>query len=92
MTDKITNWTVDEVISVFRSLAKEDDLPAHLIEGEITGQDSVDTLGIDSLGGAFLVERLEELSGVQLPDDFFALEDNIAAIATRLTSLVEKTG
>lgn len=88
MTSK--TWTTETVIEVLRTLAKEDDLPAHLATGEITGQDTVDTLGIDSLGGAFLIERLEEMTGVEMPDDFLNLEDDIEAIAARLNDFIAK--
>ena len=90
MTTKTTTWTTETVIEVLRALAAEDDLPAHLATGAITGQDTVDTLGIDSLGGAFLVERLEEMTDVQMPDDFVNLEDNIEAIAARLNDFIAK--
>lgn len=90
MTDPqhITTWTTQEVISVLRTLAREEDLPAHLITGEISGEDTVNSLGIDSLGGAFLIERLEQLTGVLMPDEFIDLEDNIATIAERLNQIV----
>lgn len=85
---KITHWTPDEVIAVLRALAREKDLPDHLITGEITVEDTVTSLGIDSLGGAFLIERLEQLSGVLMPDDLLDLEDNIATIAQRMNQIV----
>jgi acyl carrier protein len=90
MTDsqKITVWTTQEVISVLRALAREDDLPSHLIDAEITGEDTVDSLGIDSLGGAYLIERLEQITGVLMPDEFLDLKDNIATIAERLNQFV----
>lgn len=90
MTDKITNWTTEHVVAVLRELAANEDLPAHLVSGEIAGTDTVDTLGIDSLGGAFLIERLEELSGVLMPDDFLDLSDDVAGISARLNELVAK--
>ncbi|MEP5760341.1 MAG: phosphopantetheine-binding protein [Litoreibacter sp.] len=90
MTGEIKVWTTQDVVEVLRALAAEDDLPAHLATGEITGQDTVDTLGIDSLGGAFLIERLEEMTGVEMPDDFLTLEDNIEAIAVRLNEFIAK--
>lgn len=92
MTAEITNWTTDNVIAVMRDLAANEDLPAHLVTGEIKGTDTVDTLGIDSLGGAFLIERLEELSGILMPDDFLELKDDVAAIAARLNELAAKEG
>lgn len=90
MTAEIKTWTTETVIEVLRALAKEDDLPAHLATGEITGVDTVDTLGIDSLGGAFLIERFEEMTGVQMPDDFLDLEDNIEVIAAHLNDFIAK--
>ena len=90
MTGTTENWTTEKVVDVLRTLAKEDDLPAHLATGDIKGQDTVETLGIDSLGGAYLIERLEELSGVMMPDDFLDLKDDVATIATRLNDLIQK--
>jgi acyl carrier protein len=85
-------WTTEQVIAVIRSLAREDDLPAHLISGPINPQDTVDALGIDSLGGAFLIERLEQLTGVEMPDDFIDMNFSIDGIAPRLNALVAKRG
>ena len=90
MTTDTESWTTERVAEVMRNLAKDDDLPAHLITGEISGQDTVETLGIDSLGGAFLIERLEELTGILMPDDFVDLKDDIATIAARLDDLVKR--
>jgi len=85
-------WTVERVVEVIRSLALEEDLPAHLSTSAIAGTDTVETLGIDSLGGAYLIERLEETIGIQMPDDFLAPEDDVAKIAKRLNDLVEAGG
>ena len=87
-----STWSAEDVIAVLRDLAQAEDLPAHLATGEIKPQDTVDTLGIDSLGGAFLIERLEEMSGTPMPDDFLDLSDNVAVIAERLTALAQKAG
>lgn len=80
-------WTEDRVIGVIRGLAEEEDLPDHLKGGTISGTDTVETLGIDSIGAVALVDRLEEEAGVPLPDDFLELEDNIAAIVARLNGM-----
>lgn len=85
--EHITTWTTQEVVSVLRTLANEKDLPEHLITAEITAADSVRTLGIDSLGQVYLIERLEEMTGVLMPDDFLDVKDNIAAIAERLNQI-----
>lgn len=89
---KTTPWSPDDVIAVLRDLAQAEDLPAHLATGAIKPEDTVDTLGIDSLGGAFLIERFEEMTGTLMPDDFLDLSDNIAVIAERLTALTQKAG
>ena len=91
MTDhrKAGVWTTQDVIDVLRALAREEDLPSHLIDGEITANDTVDSLGIDSLGGVCLIERLELKTGMVMPDEFLDLKDNIAEIAERLNRLVE---
>jgi len=85
-------WTTEKLVAVLRELAQQDDLPAHLISGEISATDTVDTLGIDSLGGAFLIEKLEEISGVLMPDDFLELKDDVATIAGRLNDIIAKAG
>jgi acyl carrier protein len=87
-----TTWTSESVIKVLRDLATEDDLPAHLATGEIKDSDTVETLGIDSLGGAYLIERLEDLSGVPMPDDFLDAKDDVAKIASRMNDLIAKGG
>lgn len=81
-------WTAERVISIIRELAEKTDLPEHLSEGDIKGSDTVDTLGIDSIGGAYLIERLEEETGVLMPDDFVALDFDLDEIAARLNRLI----
>lgn len=83
-------WTSDAVIAVIRDLAGKGDLPDYLSEGEITGNDTVDSLGIDSIGGVYLIERLEELTGILMPDDFVELKFTVAELAERLNRLVEE--
>lgn len=83
-------WTAEKVIEIIRGLAKETELPEHLIDGEIKGSDTVDTLGIDSIGGVYLIERLEEESGLLMPDDFVELTFTLDEIAARLNRLVEE--
>ena len=92
MTGESGPWTAERVIGIMRDLAKDDDLPNHLVTGEITGKDTVETLGIDSLGGAYLIERLEDTTGVQMPDDFLEPSDDIDRIASRLTDLIKSAG
>ncbi len=83
-------WTVERVAGVVRSLAEEEELPEHLKSAQISGQDTVETLGLDSLGAVFLIERLEELAGIPLPDDFLNFEDSIAVIADSINGLLGK--
>lgn len=82
-----TSWTQERVIGIIRALAAEEELPEHLTTAEIRPDDTVETLGLDSLGAVSLIEKLEEELGVLLPDDFLDFEDNIAGIATRLDAL-----
>ena len=89
MTGETETWTAERVIEIMRDLAKDDDLPSHLVTGEILGKDTVETLGIDSLGGAYLIERLEDTTGVQMPDDFLDPTDDIDRIASCLTDLIK---
>lgn len=80
-------WTADRVIVILRELAKAEELPNHLIDGPITGADTVETLGIDSIGAVTLVDQLESEANVLLPDDFLAFEDSIDDIANRMNAL-----
>ncbi len=48
------------------------------------------SLGIDSLGGVYLIERLEEMTSVLIPDDFIDLNTSIGEITTRLSGLIEE--
>ncbi len=94
MTDTTigATWTADKVIAIIRELAGKADLPEHLIEGDISGSDTVDTLGIDSIGGVYLVERLEEETGILMPDDFLELAFTLDELTERLNRLVEGQG
>lgn len=94
MTDQqsSTPWSIERVVEVLRAMADEDDLPEHLKAAQITGQDTVETLGLDSLGAVYLIERLELEAGVALPDDFIEFEDSIAMIAQRINQLLGREG
>lgn len=85
-------WTEDRVVLVIRELANQEELPEHLKTAEISGTDTIETLGVDSIGGVALIDRLETEVGVPLPDDFLDLDDNVAAIAQRLNDLSEAGG
>ncbi len=86
------SWTAEKVIAVIHKLAQETELPAHLLESNISGSDTVDALGIDSIGGVYLIERLEEVTGHLIPDDFLELTFSINEIAARLNRLIEEQG
>lgn len=82
------DWTADKVIAVIRELAAQNDLPAHLVDAAITENDTVETLGIDSIGGAYLVERFEEITDILMPDDFVELRFTLGEVATRLNQAI----
>ncbi len=82
-----TNWTEERVIGILRELAKEEDLPKHLVAGPITGADTVETMGIDSLGAVWLTDRIEAEANIPLPDDFLEYDHSIATIAQRMNTL-----
>lgn len=84
-----TEWTTEKLVGVLRELAGEDELPAHLKEGPIGESDTVTSLGLDSLGVVTVIERLEEMTGIPIPDDFIEMEDTIAGIAARLAGLAQ---
>ncbi len=81
-------WTSDDIISVIRELAADGHFPAHLVDIEILESDSVDSLGIDSIGGVYLIDRLEELTGLSMPDDFVPPGTDIRGIAARVNQIV----
>jgi len=83
------DWTAEKLVGVLRELAREDELPAHLKEGPIGEADTVTSLGLDSLGVVTVIERLEEMTGVPIPDDFIEMEDTISGIASRLAGLTQ---
>jgi acyl carrier protein len=81
-------WRSEDIISVIRELARDGQFPAHLVDGEISERDSVDTLGIDSIGAVYLIDRLEVLTGVPMPDDFVPPGTDIGGIAARVNEIV----
>ena len=87
MDQQSGDWNEARVIEVIRALAGEEELPAHLVTAEIKSTDTVETLGIDSIGAVALIDRLEEQVGVALPDDFLDFTDDVATIAGRLNGL-----
>ena len=80
-------WTEERVIGIIRTLAEEEELPEYLRTAQITGTDTVETLGLDSIGAVVLIDRLEADGGVPLPDDFLGFEDSVADIVQRLKTL-----
>lgn len=90
MRTKPTVWTPADIISVIRDLAAEGLFPAHLVDGEISEADSIDVLGIDSIGGVYLIDRLEELTGVAMPDDFAPPGTDLRGLADRVNQIVAK--
>jgi acyl carrier protein len=78
---------MEHVIRIIRTLAGEAELPEHLASVAITPEDTVETLGIDSLGAVSLIERLETELDITLPDDFLDIADDIAGIAHRLDAI-----
>ena len=81
-------WRSEDIISVIRELAGDGQFPSYLVDGEISELDSVDTLGIDSIGAVYLIDRLEVLTGVPMPDDFVPPGTDIRGIAARVNEIV----
>jgi acyl carrier protein len=81
-------WTSGDIISAIRELAGDGHFPAHLVDAEILESDTVDSLGIDSIGAVYLIDRLEELTGVSMPDDFVPPGTDIRGIAARVNEIV----
>ncbi|MGB1388926.1 MAG: acyl carrier protein [Paracoccaceae bacterium] len=83
----VQTWTTERVAEILRALAEEDELPQHLLKATISDGDTVETLGLDSIGAVALIDRLETEAGVALPDDFLDFKDTVADIAARLTAM-----
>ncbi len=82
MTEQV--WTTERMAGILRELAEEDELPQHLLTATIKAEDTVETLGLDSIGAVALIDRLETEAGVELPDDFLDFKDSVADIVARL--------
>lgn len=82
-----TVWTTARVTDILRTLAKEEELPSYLTSAEISDTDTLETLGIDSIGAVALVDRLESEAGVLLPDDFLDFTDTMLDVVKRMNSL-----
>lgn len=82
-----TVWTAERLIEILRKLAEEQVLPKHLVDASVSGLDTVETLGIDSIGAVEFIDQLEVEVGVMLPDDFLDFGDSIDGIAHRLNAL-----
>jgi acyl carrier protein len=80
---------MEHAIRIIRALAREDELPEHLATAAITPKDTIETLGLDSLGAVSLIERLETELEISLPDDFLDIADDIAGIARRLYAVMQ---
>jgi acyl carrier protein len=79
---------MEYAIGIIRVLAREQELPEYLATAAITPEDTIETLGLDSLGAVSLIERLEAELNISLPDDFLDTDDDIAGIARRLYAVV----
>jgi acyl carrier protein len=89
MDNQQISVTMEHAIRIIRDLAREEELPAHLSTSVITPEDTIETLGLDSLGAVSLIERFEAEFDISLPDDFLDIADNITGIARRLYLVVQ---
>lgn len=87
-SDVGSSWQPGDIISVMRDLAASGVFPGHLTDGAIAETDTIESLGIDSIGGVYLIDRLEELTGVEMPDDFAPPGTDIAGIAARVNEIL----
>lgn len=81
---------MEHVIGAIRALAQEAELPDHLVTSAIKPEDTLETLGLDSLGAMLFIERLEAKLDIRLPDDFLDFSDTLAGIAHRLDIFAHK--
>jgi acyl carrier protein len=78
---------MEHVTRIIQALARKEELPEHLATAAITPEDTIETLGLDSLGAVSLIERFEAELDISLPDDFLDIDDDIAGIARRLDAV-----
>lgn len=82
-------WTTDRVIALIKDMAGSEELPAHLKSATIKPEDTIISLGLDSLAAVMVIERLEEDTGEPIPDDFIDMDGTkISDIADRLNKLL----
>jgi acyl carrier protein len=89
MENRQISEMMENTIRIIRSLAREQELPEYLVTAVIRPEDTIETLGIDSLGAVALIERLEVELDISLPDDFLDVADNIAGITRRLVVVLK---
>jgi acyl carrier protein len=90
MNNQQLSEMMEHTIGIIRALAREQELPEYLVTAAIRPEDTIETLGIDSLGAVSLIERLEAELDIMLPDDFLDIADNIAGITRRLDEVVRQ--
>jgi acyl carrier protein len=70
-----------------RSLARDGDLPARLMTEELDPSTRISELGLDSLGNLTLLDELEQMTGVEVPDNAIAPDSSLADIVTRINTI-----
>lgn len=78
-----------DLVALIKRLVSEGDLPSSAAAVELTADTRIDDLGLDSLGKLTLLEELELVSGVELPEDFINAEASFGEMIGRLNAVLE---
>jgi acyl carrier protein len=73
-----------DLVALIRRLVSAGDLPASAAAVELNQSTCVDDLGLDSLGKLTLLEELELIAGVELPENFVSEGASLGEIIDRL--------
>ena len=80
-----------DLVALVRRLVSVGDLPGSAAAVALTADTSVDDLGLDSLGKLTLLEELEAVTGVELPENFVGEGASLGEIINRLNA-ISRTG
>jgi acyl carrier protein len=77
-----------DLVALVTRLVSEGDLPASATAVALTADASIDDLGLDSLGKLTLLEELEAIAGVELPESFVSEGASLGEIVDSLNALL----
>jgi hypothetical protein len=75
------------LVELIHRLARQGDLPQHLLASPLGAGTRLERLGLDSLGNLTLLEELEQWTGLELPDEALDPGCSLAEVVERLNAL-----